>query len=438
MTGLRQSTYLADAALFEEFDVNLGGTRVASRVHVAQTSWNFFSVVGTQPVLGRGFAAGDDVDATGWGLPGRNAAAVISYGLWQQIFGADRRALGATVRIDGNPLTVIGVAPRGFDFPHGAVLWKPAAFSPGNNGWGTVARLKPDVSWTQARAAFAVEAKRLSAKQEVPDDLHPSMALLQDALAGPARNASLMFMGAVVLVLLIACTNVANILTARTADRISEFSIRSALGASKGRLARQLFTESVLLSLVATLGGFGIAYWIIALAARVAPPTLAAQSYSVLDARVLAFTVSISILTALTFSILPSLYLGRVHALRTRSSSRPDGSRMVRGMLVGTQVMLTIILLAGSVSLGRAFFDLIKTDRGYDVRNVVTVSVSGMEPPINLISGSFLTSKRYWTGFGGFREFVAQVRQYSFRSTHQHLSEDRLGWMDARLRAVQR
>jgi putative ABC transport system permease protein len=316
------------------------------------------------------------VDATGWGLPGRNAVAVISYGLWQQIFGADPKALGATVRIDGNPLTVVGVAAAGFDFPHGSVLWKPAAFSPGNNGWGTVARLKPDVRWSQGRAAFAVEAKRLSPREEGPDDLHPSMAPLQDALAGPAKNASLMFMGAVVLVLLIACTNVANIMTARTADRASEFSIRSALGASKGRLARQLFTESVLLSLVATLGGFGIACWIISLAGKVAPPTLATQSYSVLDARVLAFTVIISIATAVTFSILPSLYLGRVDGLRTRSSSQPYGSRVVREILVGAQVMLTIILLAGSVSLGRAFFDLMKTDRGYDVRNVVTVSVS--------------------------------------------------------------
>jgi predicted permease len=316
------------------------------------------------------------VDATGWGLPGRNAVAVISYGLWQQIFGADPKALGATVRIDGNLLTVIGVAPPGFDFPHEAVVWKPAAFSPGNNGWGTLARLRPDVSWTRARGAFAVEAKRLSPTQHGPDDLHPSLAPLQDALAGPAKNASLMFMGAVVLVLLIACTNVANILTARTADRMSEFSIRSALGASKVRLARQLFTESVLLSLVATLGGFGIACWIISLAGKVAPPTLATQSYSVLDARVLAFTVIISIATAVTFSILPSLYLGRVDGLRTRSSSQPYGSRVVREILVGAQVMLTIILLAGSVSLGRAFFDLMKTDRGYDVRNVVTVSVS--------------------------------------------------------------
>jgi putative ABC transport system permease protein len=372
----QHSRYLADAALFEEFDANLGGTRIPSRAHVTQTSWNFFSVLGTEPMLGRGFAPEDDADATGWGSPGPNSVAIISYGLWQQLFGGDPRVLGATIRIDGNPFAVIGVAPPGFDFPHRSLLWKPAAFSPGNNGWGTVARLKPGVTWAQARAAFTVEANRLYPRTGGPGDLHPSMTSLQDALAGSAKNASLMFMGAVLLVLLIACTNVANILTARTADRISEFSIRSALGASRGRIARQLFTESLLLSIVATLAGLAIAYWTTSLAAKVEPPTLAAQSYSILDARVLAFTVVVSIVTALMFSILPCLYLIRVHGLGIRSSSRPHGSRMVREILVGTQVTLTIILLAGSVSLGRAFVALMKVDRGYDVKQVVTVSVS--------------------------------------------------------------
>jgi len=221
----QQSTYLSDAALFEEIDVNLGGTRVASRAHLAQTSWNFFSVLGTQPALGRGFASEDEADATGFGLPGRNAVAVIGYGLWQQLFGADPKALGAIIRIDGHPLTVIGVAPPGFDFPDRAVLWKPAAFSTGNNGWATIARLKPDVSWAQARAALAVEAKHLLPNQERPDDFHPSITSLRDALAGSAKNAPLILMGAVVLVLLIACTNVANVLTARTAARMPELSI---------------------------------------------------------------------------------------------------------------------------------------------------------------------------------------------------------------------
>jgi len=372
----QQSTYLASAALFEEFDVNLGGTRVARRVRVAQTSWNFFSVLGTQPALGRGFASEDDVDGTGWGLPGRNAAAVISYGLWQQVFDADPRALGATIRVDGNLLTVIGVAPPGFDFPSRAVLWKPAAFSPGNNGWGTVARLKSGVSWAQARAAFAIEAKRLSQNQERSDDFHPSIVPLRNALAGSAKNASLIFMGAVVLVLLIACTNVANILTARTSDRMPELSIRTALGASGARLARQLFTECLLLSCVATLAGLAVAYWTTSIAAKVDPTTLNAQTFSILDLRVLGFTVVISVLTALIFGILPSLYLRRVHTFATRSSSLPNGSRLVREVLVGAQVMLTIVLLAGSVSLGRSFVRLMRIDRGYDVNDVATVSVS--------------------------------------------------------------
>ena len=372
----QQSTNLADAALFEEIDANLGGARVASRVHVAQTSWNFFSVLGKQLVLGRSFAAEDDVDGTGWGLPGRNAVAVIGYGLWQQLFGGDPRVLGATIRIDGNALTVVGVAAPGFDFPGRAVLWKPAAFSPGNNGWGTVARLKPGVTWPQARAAFAIEAKRLSPEPQGLDDLHPSMTSLQNALAGSGKNASLMFMAAVALVLLIACANVANILTARTADRLPEFSIRSALGASGGRLARQLFTECLLLSLVATLGGLAIAYWTASVAAKAEPPTLGGQSYSILDARVLVFTVVVSVVTALIFGMLPLLYLARVRTFGMRSSSQPPGSRFVRDCLVSAQVMLTIILLAGSVSLGRAFVHLMKIDRGYDVKRVVTVGVS--------------------------------------------------------------
>ena len=374
----RQSTYLADAAVFEEWDVNLGGMHVGMRAHVAQTSGNFFSVLGAQPVLGTGFAAADDVDGAGWGLPGRNAVAVIGYGLWQQLFGGDPKVLGATIRIDGKPLTVVGVAPPGFDYPGNSVLWKPAAFSPGNNGWGTIARLKPGVSWPLARAALAVEVERLSSKPGGIDYSHlrPSMTSLQDGLAGPMKNASLMFMGAVVLILLIACTNVANLLIARTADRAPELFIRSALGASRARLVRQLLTECLLLSFVAALAGLAIAYWTLSLAVKIEPPPLGAQSYSILDGRVLAFTLTVSVITALVFGILPSLYAGRIQAFSTRSSGRTRGSRLVRESLACAQVMLTMILLAGSVSLGRAFVDLMRIDRGYDVQGVVTAGVS--------------------------------------------------------------
>ena len=374
----QHSAYLADAALFEEFDVNLGGIRVGSRAHVAQTSWNFFSVLGTQLVLGSGFAADQDVDGTGYGLPGRNAVAVIGYGLWQQLFGGDPKVVGATIRIDGNPLTIIGVAPPGFDYPGKAILWKPAAFSPGNNGWETISRLKPGISWAQARAALAVEVERQSRKPGAIDysTLRPSMTSLQDGLAGPVKNASLVFMGAVVLVLLIACTNVATLLIARTTDRTRELSIRSALGASRARLARQLLTECMLLTFVATMSGLAVAYWITSLAVKVEPPPLGAQAYSILDGGVLAFTLMVSVITALALGVLPSFYVGRIHAVGLRSASSGWRSRLVRQGLVAGQVMLTMILLAASVCLGRAFVHLMKTDRGYDVRGVVTVGVS--------------------------------------------------------------
>jgi putative ABC transport system permease protein len=374
----RQSAYLADAAIFEENDVNLGGMRVGSRAHVAQTSWNFFSVLGTQPVLGSGFASDEDVDGSGWGLPGRNAVAVIGYGLWQRLFGGDPKVLGATIRIDGIPLTVVGVAPPGFDYPGKAVLWKPAAFSPGNNGWGTIGRLKPGITWPQARAAFAVEAQRLAPNLGGVGDssLRPTMTPLRDGLAGPVKDASLLFMGAVVLVLLIACTNVANLLIARTTDRSAELSIRSALGASRFRLVRQLLTECLLLSFVATLTGLAIAYWTTYLTAKVEPPPLGTQSYSILDGRVLAFTLIVSVITTLVLGVLPSLYAGRIHTFSSRRSTGTRGSRLVRQSLVGAQVMLTMILLATSVCLGRAFVHLMRIDRGYDVRGVVTASIS--------------------------------------------------------------
>src|SRR6202167_2236130 len=366
----QQSAYLADGALFEETDVTLGGMRVGSRSHVAQISWNFFSVLVIQPVLGSGFAADQDVDGTGWGLPGRNAVAVIGYGLWQQLFGGDPKGLGATIRIDGIPLTVVGVAPPGFDYPGKAVLWKPAAFSPGNNGWGTIARLKPGLSWAQARAASTVEVERLSPKLEQTDysNLRPSITSLQDGLAGLVKNASILFMGAVVLVLLIACTNVANLVIARTTDRAAELSIRSALGASRARLALQLLTECLLLSFVATLSGLLIAFWITSFAAKVEPPPLGAQSYSIMDGHVLAFTLIVSTITTLALGVLPSLVFpslvfpslsaGSIHALGSRSFTTTRGSRLIRQSLVAAQVMLTMILLASSLCLGRAFVHL--------------------------------------------------------------------------------
>jgi predicted permease len=185
-----------------------------------------------------------------------------------------------------------------------------------------------------------------------------------------------MLMGAVVLVLLIACTNLANLLMARTAERAAELSVRAALGASRARLARQLLTECLLLSSIAAVAGLLVTFWTTSLAAKVEPPPLGAQSYSTLNGPVLIFTVLASVVTAALFGVLPLLYVTRIHSFGARGSVRTRGSRMVHDSLVVAQVTLTIVLLAAAVSVGSAFVHLMRIDRGYDVKGIATVGVS--------------------------------------------------------------
>lgn len=367
----QQSAYLADAALFETGDLNIGDAQNVVRAHVAMTSCNFFSLLGAQPKVGRWFQNGEDI-------PGNNNVAVISYGLWQELYAGDARVLGSTIRLNGMPLTIIGVAPPGFDYPKDTALWKAAEYSGGNYGWQTIARLSPGISWPQARAAFEVEADRLRRQlgNRVAPGRLPAMVSLQDELAGPVKNASLMLMAGVVLILLIACTNVANLLMARTADRSTELSIRSALGASRARIAQQLLTECLLLSFVAAVAGLFVAFWTTSIAAEAQPSPLASQTYSILDVRVLGFAAALAIASSVIFGVLPSLYAGRAHMFSGRSAGGTRGTRLIRECLVAAQVTLTIILLTASVSVGRAFVNMLRTDRGFDVKGLVTVSAS--------------------------------------------------------------
>jgi len=371
----RQRQYFADAAVFEDIDLNLRGGRGVIRAHCAATSWNFFSVLGTQPTLGDGFAPGDDVDATGQGLPGRNAVAVIGYGLWQELFGGNPKALGATIRVEGNSLTVIGVAPPGFDYPNKTVVWKPGAFNPGNDGWVVIGRLNPGISLARAGAKFAAEVSADPAGGNNLDR-RPKMISLRDALLGPVKDASLMLMGAVGLVLLIACTNLAGLLMAHTAERAAELSVRAAVGASRVRLARQLLTECLLLSSVAAVAGLLVAFWTTSLAAKVEPPPLGAQSYSILNGPVLIFTLVASVVTAALFGVLPLLYVTRLHSFGARGSVRTRDSRSIHDGLAVAQVTLTMVLLAAAVSVESAFAHLMRMDRGYDVNEIATVSIS--------------------------------------------------------------
>ena len=374
----KHSAYMEDAAQFGSLDVNLDGARESARIRLTETSWNFFSMLGSEPVLGRAFAAGEDT-------PGKDAVAVIGYGLWQQLYGGDRRVLGSTLRANGVRLTIIGVAPPAFDYPAKTAIWTTTTFDlsriPKTNVYfvESIGRLRPGLTWAAARAAFEAEAyRRFPEARNLAAANRPALVPIEDQLAGPVKQATLVLMGGVALILLIACVNVAHFLLARTIDRSSELLIRAALGAGPARLSQQILTESLLLSGVAAVSGLIVAYWTAAVATAVQPAALAAQAYRILDWRVLSFAVALSFVTGLVFGVLPAVHVSRLRvsitALRQAGSSQPAGR--VRRALIAAQVALAIILLAGSVALGRGFLALLKADTGYQTRNVVTLSVS--------------------------------------------------------------
>jgi predicted permease len=202
------------------------------------------------------------------------------------------------------------------------------------------------------------------------------MMPLADELAGHVKRASLLLMGVVLLTLLIACANIANLLLARTADRQHELSIRSALGASRARLTQQIFTECLLLAVVAAGLGLIVAVWATSLAAKVQPAALPSQAYTILDTRVLGFVVGIAVLSAVLFGMLPVLSIGRTHLFAARGTTELRSARLLRDLLVAGQVTLTIVLLTACVSVLRAVSHELHIDRGFRSAGVVTASVS--------------------------------------------------------------
>ncbi|HXR76867.1 MAG TPA: ABC transporter permease [Bryobacteraceae bacterium] len=366
----RHSNYLQDAALFEDGDLNIGEPQHMLRAHITMTSRNFFSLLGSVPVIGRTFASED------------HAVAVISYGLWQELYAGSDKVLGKTIRVYGlqprpdEPLRIIGVMPANFDYPASTVLWKSPEYTRGNNGWAAIGRLEPGIGWTKARAAFAADVHHLEPHRRFRADWIPMMMPLADELAGHVKNASLLLMGVAVLILLIACANLANLMLARTADRQHELSVRSALGASRARLIQQILTECLLLAIVSAGLGLIVAVWATSLASKVQPAPLPSQTYTILDVRVLAFMVGVAVLSAVLFGLLPALSVGRIHLFVARGSTELRSSRIVRDVLVAAQVTLTIVLLTASVSVIQAVSHELHIDRGFRADGVVTASVA--------------------------------------------------------------
>jgi predicted permease len=378
------SAFSEDMAAYSAGEMNLGSGPEAVRVTVAEVSAGFLKVMGSAPGLGRDLAPDED-------LPGRNDIAVIGYGFWQQFFGGDPGVLGKTIELNGAPLKIVGVARVGFEYPGKTAVWTPTAFEPqripkyGVLYYRQIARLKPRLALGQASQRFRADLSRLK-----PDLLKPAagngfvkreprLTPVREELAGQTRQASLVLMGVVVFVLLVACANVAHLLLTRVAERRAELAVRAVLGASRASLVQQLITESALLTVAATAAGLAIAHWTASLAASAQPAPTAAQRYTTLDWRVLLFATAMAALTGGFFGVIPAWLMGRMqpsgNGLRMAGGRSTAVSR-TRTALIAAQAAFTVILEGGCVLMGRTFLRLLRSDLGFRTDHVVTLNVS--------------------------------------------------------------
>jgi predicted permease len=366
--------------------VNLTGTGGPEQVPVAFATAGLFETLGVQTALGRPFSVEED-------RPGANQVVVLGDGLWKRQFGSQSDVVGQTVRINATPYTVVGVAPPGFDFPQASELWVPIGFGPdnlSNNNRGSrfldvVGRLKPGT--TVAAAQAELDTVTAALRSEYPDNYPVSGAwtahitTLEDEIVGEIRPALLVLSVAVGFVLLIVCANVANIMLVRVSTRGREIAIRSALGAGRARIARQLVAESVLLAAVGGALGLLLAVWGVDTLVALGGSDIPRAKEVGLDWRVLGFAGGVSLLTGVLFGLAPALRFSaaaQAEAMKEGGRSPGEGSSgaRVRGALVAVEVALALVLLVGSGLFIRSLANLWNVDPGFHPENVLTMRMS--------------------------------------------------------------
>ncbi|MGO9262886.1 MAG: ABC transporter permease [Bryobacteraceae bacterium] len=364
-------------AAFGRTGLNLAAAAEPERLSGSRVTLDFFDVLGRKPFLGRTFTAQE-------GQLGNHYVAILSYSLWQRRFAANRAVLGRTVKLNGDPYTVVGVMPSDFAFPARAEIWTPLAMNleswqqRGGHYLGGVARLKPGVPLAAAWADLNAIAARAAADHPNSNSgWDTTMRSLQDSITGSVRPAMLTIAAAVGFVLLIACVNVANLLLSRASVRRREMGIRSSLGAARSRLVRQLLTESLLLASLGAACGIALA-WAGARALVHLSPTILPRAPEIsLDARVLAFTAAVALLTGILFGLAPAIQVARTDltaSLRDGGRGNAIGFRRnrLRSALVVGEVALALVLLSGAGLLMRSFYRLQSIDPGFDPHNVLT------------------------------------------------------------------
>jgi putative ABC transport system permease protein len=371
---------------------NLAGDGPPERVVGASVSANLFSTLGVNPKLGRHFNPEEETQ-------GNHNSVILSHNLWERRFGSDPDILNKSLNLNGVNYKVVAVMPPNFNFPTKDVmtdggeglprpvdLWVPLALGP--NDWKArgsrylfaVGRLKPGVTLEQAQADLALTAQRLSQEHAQVKDWFAKVIPMQEQAVGSIKLALLVLFGAVGFVLLIACANVANLLLARAAARRKEIAIRVALGANRGRVIRQLLTESLLLALCGGLLGMLLAIWAVHLLVSLAPSSIPLSAGVGLDSRVVIFTFGISFVTAILFGLAPAFQASKVDLNETlkaggRTTAGAGGQR-VRSMLVVSEIALAGVLMIGAALLVKSFIRLQNVNPGFDTSNILTLQIS--------------------------------------------------------------
>jgi len=373
---------------FGALAMNLGSGNPPEPVKGIHVSADYFKVFGVAPIAGRTFSGAED-------LPHGPAVAVLSYGVWQTRFGGAGDAIGHPILLNGAPYEVVGILPKSFHSDPEADVWIPLQADPNSTNQGhylnVAGRLKPGITPSAAEAQMKIVGERFRRLNPKWMDPEESVAVvpMREATTGDVRTALLVLFGAVALVLLIACANVANLLLARAAGRQRELAIRSAMGANRGRVIRQLLTESVLLSGCGGLMGLALGAWgvraLLLLVPgnipRVTDPNGTGILIPVLDWRVTAFTLGLSLATGVIFGLFPALQTSKPDLVSTlkEASGRSGTSvrhKRVRSILVVTEMALALVLLVGAALLIRSFVGLRSVDSGIDARNVLTFQTS--------------------------------------------------------------
>jgi len=399
-----QSTAFANMAYYEHFDTSLIAGSSAEYAHVAMISPEFFRVFHVEPNLGREFSAEEQAK-------GAAAAVIISNAYCVAHFGGDAKALGQPLRMFGKTLTVVGVVPDGFRFPDKTDVWFPAntifpdTESRSGHNYRVVARLKPEVRLEQAQAQMTAIGTRL--EQKYPDSnsgKNVAVTRMRDEMVSDVRLTLWIMLAAVGVVLLIACANLANMLLAKSVARTKEIAIRAALGAGRGRILRQLITESLLMGLLAGTLGVLLAFWGARALVALAPGDVPRLSETHIDLGVLAFALGISLLASVLFGLAPAMQTLRVdlNSSLMQGSTRATGGGIadrMRGALVVAEIALSMMLLTGAGLLLQSFVALQNVALGFRPARLLVMEAN--------VPASGLKSARRATRF--YEDFLAEA-----------------------------